>query len=120
PAPDRPGLPLVPEPPTRRLGAITAERVDSSPRVPVTPTVEPAAHVPLKPNAVTARSTRPETITPRPPRAELSRPIEMTRLLPDARPEAARPAPNVRPAPAPSAPEPPRSTWAGAVRGKLQ
>jgi len=119
-APDRLGLPLVPEPPTRLVGAITAERVDSSPRVPVTPTVEPAPHVPLKPNAVTARSTRPETITPRPPRAELSRPIEMTRLVPDTRPEAARPAPNVRPAPEPSAPERPRSTWSGAVSGKVQ
>ena len=119
-APDRLGLPLVPEPPTRLVGAITAERVDSSPRVPVTPTVEPAPHVPLKPNAVTARSTRPETLTPRPPRAELSRPIEMTRLVPDARPEAARPAPNVRPAPEPSAPERPRSTWSGAVNGKVQ
>src|SRR5207247_10827411 len=73
-----------------------------------------------KPNAVTARSTRPETITPRPPRTELSRPIEMTRLVPDARPEAARPAPNVRPAPEPSAPERPRSTWSGAVSGKVQ
>src|SRR5437762_2830861 len=119
-APGRLGLPLVPEPPTRLVGAITAERVDSSPRVPVTPTVEPAPHVPLKPNAVAARSTRPETITPRPPRAELSRPIEMTRLVPDARPEAARPAPNVRPAPEPSAPERPRSTWSGAVSGKVQ
>ncbi len=119
-APDRLGLPLSPEPPTRLVGAITAERVDSSPRVPVTPTVEPAPHVPLKPNAVTGRSTRPETITPRPPRAELSRPIEMTRLVPDARPEAARPAPNVRPAPDPSAPERPRSTWSGAVSGKVQ
>ena len=119
-APDRLGLPLVPEPPTRLVGAITAERVDSSPRVPVTPTVEPAPHVPLKPNAVTGRSTRPETITPRPPRAELSRPIEMTRLVPDVRPEAARPAPNVRPAPEPSAPERPRSTWSGAVSGKVQ
>jgi len=119
-APDRLGLPLLPEPPTRLVGAITAERADSSPRVPVTPTVEPAPHVPLKPNAVAARSTRPETITPRPPRAELSRPIEMTRLVPDARPEAARPAPNVRPAPEPSAPERPRSTWSGAVSGKVQ
>jgi len=119
-APDRLGLPLAPEPPTRLVGAITAERVDSPPRVPVTPTVEPAPHVPLKPNAVAARSTRPETITPRPPRAELSRPIEMTRLVPDARPEAARPAPNVRPAPEPSAPERPRSTWSGAVSGKVQ
>ena len=119
-APDRLGLPLLPEPPTRLVGAITAERADSSPRVPVPPPVEPAPHVPLKPNAVAARSTRPETITPRPPRAELSRPIEMTRLVPDARPEAARPAPNVRPAPEPSAPERPRSTWSGAVSGKVQ
>ena len=44
----------------------------------------------------------------------------MTRLVPDARPEAARPAPSLRPAPEPSAPERPRSTWSGAVSGKVQ
>ncbi|HEY3101275.1 MAG TPA: putative glycoside hydrolase [Methylomirabilota bacterium] len=44
----------------------------------------------------------------------------MTRLVPDARPDAVRPAPDVRPAPQPSAPERPRSTWSGAVSGKVQ
>src|SRR5438105_3389983 len=119
-APDRLGLPTVAQPPTRLVGAITAERRVESSRIAVAPAVESVPHLLLKPNAVTATPHRSDMLTPPAPRAELSRPIEMTRLVPDARPEAVRPAPEARPAPQPSAPDRPRVTWSGAVSGKVQ
>jgi hypothetical protein len=117
-APGQLGLPTVAEGP-RVVGAVTTERVVSPPHIAITPAVEPPQHVALKPNAVTARPPRSEDMMPRRPRAEMSRPIEMTRLVPDAPLEAARPAPDVRPAPQPPAPERQRGTWSGEIKGKV-